>query len=101
MLTNDLLKKIIALVDRHVASAPATSAADKDKKCLLVANEALMIACRITTDAKGYHHLFLYDQITSKELTASQTSFLDINKAIAAAYAAVDLKAPEIVSLAS
>jgi len=101
MLTKKLLSRIISIVDCRLPSAPATSAEEEDESGLLIANETLMIACRIRTDGAGSYCLFAFDQITGNELMANETCFVDLNKAISAAYEAVNVNAPDIVLLAS
>jgi hypothetical protein len=75
--------KICAIANRVFPFVQAATAAGDD--CLLVVNDQLMIACRVSADKDGCYRLFVYDQITGNELSVVEHSFVDRGKAIAKA----------------
>lgn len=83
-----MVTKIFEIVDRVFPSKE-----EREELDTIIVNERLMIACRVSKVDHGYT-LFFYDQITGNGREDGLERYVDRNKALAAARAAVGLDKP-------
>jgi hypothetical protein len=84
-----MLSRIFDLVNRVYPARPVPDTRNDDG--ILIVNERMAFACRVTENKEGYFNLFIFDLLTGDELQQNHyQSFPNVNLALVEAHRIVN-----------